>query len=94
MKTPKIVLHNKPLKTVENFVYLGFSIDASLSLDVEISRRIGKATTAFMNLTDRLTGRTVNYGREPRPECTKHVYYQPFSTGVNHGRPTLPRKRD
>ena len=52
--TPAMInLDNKPLEQVKKFCYLGSNMTASLSLDDEISARIGKAATTFGKLNKR-----------------------------------------
>lgn len=49
----EILLDNDKLKSVQKFTYLGSTVTANLSLDDEISGRIGKAATAFGKLMKR-----------------------------------------
>ena len=48
-----ITLNNNPLEQVTKFCYLGSTVTSSLSLDEEISTRIGKAATTFGKLMKR-----------------------------------------
>jgi len=49
-----ILIDDKPLKNVKSFVYLGSIATANAVLDKEIAARIGKASSSFGKLTDRL----------------------------------------
>ena len=51
--TATILLNNNPLEPVNKFCYLGSTVTSSLSLDEEISTRIGKAATTFGKLMKR-----------------------------------------
>ena len=48
-----ILLNNNPLEEVVKFTYLGSTVTSSLSLNEEISMRIGKAATTFGKLMKR-----------------------------------------
>ena len=50
---PRITLQGNVLNTVDKFVYLGSTISSTLSLEEELSSRIGKAATAFGKLRQR-----------------------------------------
>ena len=50
---PEVKLGGKSLKTVDKFVYLGSTITSTLSLDEELTSRIGKATVTLKNLVQR-----------------------------------------
>ena len=54
MTDEHIFIDEKPLKNVKSFCYLGSSVTSNAMLGNEIAARIGKASTAFGNLTDRL----------------------------------------
>ena len=51
---PAVVLDGKPLKTVDEFKYLGSIVDKQGSLSKEITQRIAKASSAFGRLNKRL----------------------------------------
>ena len=51
---PAIVIKNKILDVVKNFVYLGSTVSQKAILDCEISARIQKAAKSFGDLTDRV----------------------------------------
>ena len=51
---PHIVINDYKLEAVESFVYLGSTIANNLSLDAEINKRIGKASTVLARLTSRV----------------------------------------
>lgn len=51
---PAISIDNYELDVVHQFTYLGSTISDNLSLDVEISQRIGKAATTLGRLTSRV----------------------------------------
>ncbi|TWW56000.1 hypothetical protein D4764_09G0010500 [Takifugu flavidus] len=51
---PSITINNYTLEAVNTFTYLGSTITDNLSLDVELSRRIGKAASTFRKLTERV----------------------------------------
>ena len=48
------IISNHQLEVVHNFVYLGSTIPDTLSLDIELKRRIGKASTTMSSLTKRV----------------------------------------
>ena len=50
---PSIKIAEYELEVVNEFVYLGSTIANSLSLDSELNKRIGKATTTMARLTKR-----------------------------------------
>ncbi|TWW71520.1 putative RNA-directed DNA polymerase from transposon X-element [Takifugu flavidus] len=50
---PSITINNYTLEAINTFTYLGSTITDNLSLDVELSRRIGKAASTFRKLTKR-----------------------------------------
>ena len=49
-----ITIDNYKLDVIHQFIYLGSTISDNLSLDAEINRRIGKATTTLGRLTTRV----------------------------------------
>ena len=51
---PTIRINEKDLEVVNQFQYLGSTTTDSLSLDTEISKRIGKAATTLAKLTKRV----------------------------------------
>ena len=51
---PCISIGDHTLEVVEDFAYLGSTISSNLSLDAELSTRIGKAATAMARLTKRV----------------------------------------
>ena len=51
---PSITISMEELEVVHDFVYLGSTISDTLSLDVELDKRIGKAATMFSRLTKRV----------------------------------------
>ena len=48
---PSIIISTQELEVVHDFMYLGSTISDTLSLDVELDKHIGKATTMFSRLT-------------------------------------------
>ena len=48
---PAISINDHELDVIHDFVYLGSAISDTLSLDAELNRRIGKATTTMTRLT-------------------------------------------
>lgn len=50
---PAISINGHKLDVVHDFVYLGSTISDTLTLDIEINRRIGKAATTLSRLTKR-----------------------------------------
>ena len=48
----KVTLRNKPLEIVESFTYLGRIIDGKGGTEADVRTRIGKARTAFSNLSN------------------------------------------
>lgn len=50
----KIFIDQKPLKNVDSFVYLGSWAQSNAMLDKEIANRIGRASSSFGKLYDRL----------------------------------------
>ena len=51
---PAITISNHQLEVVHDFVYLGSTISDTLSLDTELNRKIGKASTTMSSLTERV----------------------------------------
>ena len=51
---PEITISNHQLEVVHDFVNLGSTISDTLSLDTELNRRIGKASTTMSRLTKRV----------------------------------------
>jgi len=51
---PSIKIDGVTLEVVNNFTYLGSTISNTLSLDVELERRLGKANTIMARLTKRV----------------------------------------
>lgn len=51
---PSITISNYTLEAVSSFTYLGSTITSNLSLDAEVSSRIGKAASTFGKLTSRV----------------------------------------
>ena len=51
---PSIKVNNYELQAVSHFTYLGSTISGNLSLDTEIDKRIGKASTTLARLTPRV----------------------------------------
>ena len=51
---PSIRINNQELDVVHQFTYLGSTITDNLSLDTELDRRIGKATSTMARLTSRV----------------------------------------
>ena len=51
---PHIHISNHELDVVHDFVYLGSTISDSLSLDIELNKRIGKASTTMARLSKRV----------------------------------------
>lgn len=51
---PRFHIQGEVLKVVENFTYLGSTLDSSCSLDIEINARINNASAAFGRLNQRV----------------------------------------
>ena len=51
---PSITINNYTLEAVSTFTYLGSTITDNLSLDTELSSRIGKTASTFGKLTERV----------------------------------------
>ena len=51
---PSLKIDGITLEAVENFTYLGSTVNNSLSLDVELDRRLGKASTVMARLSKRV----------------------------------------
>ena len=51
---PSITISTQELEVVHDFVYLDSTISDTLSLDVELDKRIGKTATPFSRLTKRV----------------------------------------
>ncbi len=54
---PLITVNGKELEVVHQFQYLGSTASATLSLDVELNKRIGKASTTLARLTKKSLGK-------------------------------------
>jgi hypothetical protein len=52
--SPVVTVGTETLQAVEQFIYLGSTISADCSIDVEIANRISKASSAFGALTSKL----------------------------------------
>ena len=50
---PSFFVHNYTLEVIHEFVYLGSTITDNLSIDSELSKRIGKAAMTLSMLTKR-----------------------------------------
>ena len=48
---PIIVINNHTLDVVREFTYLGSTITSNITLDAELDKRIGRASTAMARLT-------------------------------------------
>ena len=48
----RVTLRNTPLEIVESFTYLGSIIDGKGGAEADVRTRIGKARTAFANLSN------------------------------------------
>ena len=48
---PSITISTQELEAVHDFVYLGSTISNTLSLEIELDKRIGEAATMFSRLT-------------------------------------------
>ncbi|XP_069187112.1 uncharacterized protein [Procambarus clarkii] len=68
--SPDIAISNFKLEVVHDFVYLGSTIFESLSLDTELNKRIGKASTTMSRLTKRV------WANNELTECTKIQVYR------------------
>ena len=53
-KDPDLYIHGEPIKSVQNFTYLGCVISSDSSIDLEITRRIQSAASAFRALDARV----------------------------------------
>ena len=51
---PRILINGKPIKSVDNFKYLGSIVSKDCSMEPELSARIAKANSAFNKLSKRL----------------------------------------
>jgi len=51
---PHICINDHTLDVVEDFTYLGSTISSNLSLDADLNKRIGKASTAMARLSKRV----------------------------------------
>ena len=51
---PHIIINGKPIKSVDNFKYLGSIMSRDCSMEPELSARIAKANSAFNKLDKRL----------------------------------------
>ena len=51
---PSFLIHNYKLEVVHEFVYMGSTITDNLSIDSELSKRIGKAAMTLSRLTNRV----------------------------------------
>ena len=51
---PHIIINGKPIKSVDNFKYLGSIVSRDCSMEPELSARIAKANSAFNKLDKRL----------------------------------------
>ena len=51
---PSITISNYELEVVQEFTYLGSTVTDTLSLDTELNRRIGRATSTLARLTKRV----------------------------------------
>jgi hypothetical protein len=51
---PSIIINNYKLEVVSEFTYLGSTITNNLSLDAELNKRIGKASTTLSRLSQRV----------------------------------------
>lgn len=67
---PTITIDGTTIEAVENFTYLGSTISNTLSLDVELDRRLGKANTIMARLTKRV------WENKVLTEHTKSSVYQ------------------
>ena len=78
---PEIRLGGESLKSAGKFVYLGSTITSTLSLDEELTSRIGKVTAAFKKLVKRA------WGNDTLRIKTKALVYQTcvLSTRLRHG---------
>ena len=57
---PCITVHGEELEVVHQFQYLGSTTTDTLSLDVELNKRIGKTSTTRSELSENL-GKQVSY---------------------------------
>ena len=53
-KDPDLHIHREPIKSVQNYTYLGCVISSDNSIDLEITRRIQSAASAFGALDARV----------------------------------------
>ena len=51
---PSITICTQELEVVHDFMYLGSTISDTLSQDIKLDKRIGKAATVFSRLTKRV----------------------------------------
>ena len=85
---PEIKLGGESPKTVDTFIYLGSTITSTLSLDEELTSRIGKATAAFKQIVKRVWEND-QLRTKPKLLPTKHASCQHSFTRVRHGPGTL-----
>ncbi|XP_077868447.1 uncharacterized protein LOC144359137 [Saccoglossus kowalevskii] len=84
---PSITIDDLQLAVVDNFRYLGSNISQTLSLDVEINVRIGKAAGVMSKLTKRV------WENKNLTLSTKlKIYHALFYTVVKHGQLTQDRR--
>ena len=67
---PHITINNHELEVVKDFTYLGSTISSNLSLEAELSKRIGKASTTMARLSNRV------WENSMLSICTKMKVYQ------------------
>ncbi len=78
--SPSITINDYELEVVEEFTYLGSTLTNDLSLDSEINKRIGKASTTFSRL--------------PRLLCIVPVSSACFCMAASHGLPMRDTRRN
>ena len=57
---PRISISDYELQVVREFTYLGSTVTDNLSVDPEIGKRIGRASTTFAILSKRVYGKTAS----------------------------------
>ena len=70
---PSVAIEEYVLDVVHEFVYLGSTVSDNLSLESELNRRIGKASSSFARLSRRVWENS---------KLTKHTKVQVYNTCV------------
>ena len=81
---PNVMIDHTPLDVVNSFTYLGATITSNLSLDEEITTKIGKAS-ATMSGSENEYGRTGSLPWQLISASTELASSAPCCTAVKHG---------